>query len=381
MYTRHAVIVTVAALLVAAAGVTGLLAPALGAAGTAQASGGPAGGQAQVDAQAQANGTQGTATCDYAALYNQTIDSVVAVQTTSGQGSGFVYQTSDANASSYVVTNAHVVQGASEVTVDFARGESRIGTVVGRDAYADLAVVRVSDTPGYVGALSVAESPPDPGEKVAAIGNPLGFEETITHGIVSGVNRSMPTDQGFTIPDVIQTDAPINPGNSGGPLVTCDGTVVGVNTAGISGAQVENIGFAVSSTLIERVVPSLIQTGEFNHAFLGVSVAPITPQLAQANGLNTTQGVYIHQVYPDVPANGTLQGSSGFSVVDGPRVPVGGDVIVNIGGQTVDSGEDLSSFLVTEANPGETVSVTVIRDGQRQELEVTLGERPKPTTT
>ena len=360
-----------ALLLVVAGGAAGLLAPSI--------TGGDATG-AQSSA-AQVDGTQGSAACDYAALYNQTIDSVVSVQTSGGQGSGFIYQTSDANASSYVVTNAHVVRDASEVTINFARGESRRGTVVGRDMYADLAVVRVSDTPGYVDSLSVAESPPAQGVKVAALGNPLGFEETITHGIVSGVNRSMPTDFGFSIPNTIQTDAPINPGNSGGPLVACDGTVVGVNTAGISGAQVENIGFAVSSTLIERVVPSIIQTGEFNHAFLGVSAAPITPQLAAANNLDTTQGVYVHSVYEDVPANGTLQGTTGSAFVNGTRVPTGGDVIVSIAGQPISSGEDLSTFLVTEASPGETVPVTIIRDGERQQVNVTLAERPDPSST
>jgi S1-C subfamily serine protease len=368
MQARHAVVIATALLLVvgAGAGTTGVLAPSL----------------ANGSGATQVDGAQpGSAACDYTDLYEQTVGSVVAVRTTTGQGSGFVYRDFDANATSYVVTNAHVVRDASEVTVEFTRGESRRGTVVGRDTYSDLAVVRVDDTPGYAGALSVARSPPEPGAKVAAIGNPLGFGETITQGIVSGLNRTIPAQGGFSIPDVIQTDTAINPGNSGGPLLTCDGTVVGVNTAGIVAVQVENVGFAVSSTLINRVVPSLISTGEFDHAYLGVSVVPISPQIAAANDLNTTRGLYVNRVIEPGPAAGILRGTTGTATVDGVPVPTGGDVIVGIDGRPVASGEDLSSYLVAKASPGDTVPVAVIRDGERQQVNVTLGERPEPLMT
>jgi len=325
---------------------------------------------------AQSNHTQESAACDYRSLYDQMIDSVVAVKTDSGQGSGFVYQTSQNDSASYIVTNAHVVDSAESVIVGFTREESKLGSVVGTDRSTDLAVVRVNDTPDYVEPLSVAETPPEQGSKVVAIGNPFGLEETITHGIVSGLNRSMPTKNGFMIPDVVQTDAPINPGNSGGPLVRCDGTVVGVNSAGIAAERADNIGFAIAPNLVNRVVPELIESGEYNHSFLGVRTAPLTPRLIRANDLNTANGLYVHQVIEGGPASGVLQGSTDTVNRNGSRIPVGGDVIVSIDGRPVNSGEGIASYLLTETRPGDEVTLTIIRDGERQQVTVTLGERP-----
>lgn len=319
----------------------------------------------------------GSDACDYDSLYEQTIDSVVAVRTDSGQGSGFVYRTDEDDSASYVVTNAHVVGSAESVITEFTRGESEPGTVVGRDRSTDLAVVRVNETPGYVEALSVADAPSEEGSKVAAIGNPFGLEETITHGIVSGLNRSMPTKAGFTIPNVVQTDAPINPGNSGGPLVGCDGTVVGVNSAGIAAERADNIGFAISPNLVGRVVPELIDTGEYNHSYLGISSAPLTPGLIAANDLDVTSGLYVHSIVEGGPASDVLQGTTDSVTRNGSRIPVGGDVIVSIDGQSVNSGEDIASYLVTETRPGEEVTLTVIRDGEREQVTVVLGERPE----
>ncbi|SEW25498.1 S1C family serine protease [Halobacterium jilantaiense] len=318
------------------------------------------------------------ASCDYAALYDQTIDSVVGVRTSSGQGSGFVYQGASGDDASYVVTNAHVVGDANSVTIQFSNEASSTGEVVGTDAIADLAVVRVADVPSGVEALSVASSTPDPGEKVAAIGSPFGLDETITHGIVSGVNRSLPTGQNAAVPTVLQTDAPINPGNSGGPLVTCDGTVVGVNTAGLQASRADNIGFAIPSTLVERVVPALVENGSYDHSNLGVSVRPVTPQLASANDLDTMEGVYVHQARAGSPAADVLQGTTEITVVDESRVPVGGDVIVAIDDRQVNTTKDLGAYLFTETRPGDTVTLTVVRDGERQQVEVTLGEWPEP---
>ena len=326
---------------------------------------------------AQTDQTDESAECNFSSLYNQTIDSVVAVRTDSGQGSGFVYQIGENNSTSYIVTNAHVVGSAESILVGFAGEESKLGTVVGRDRSTDLAVIRVNETPGYVEALSVADAPPKHGNKVAAIGNPFGLEETFTHGIVSGLNRSMPTQLGFTIPNVVQTDAPINPGNSGGPLVRCDGTVVGVNSAGIAAERADNIGFAISPSLVNRVVPELIETGEYNHSFLGVSTAPLTPGLVAANDLNVTSGLYVHNVVEGGPASDILQGTTDTVTRNGSRIPVGGDVIVSIDNQSIRSGEDLASYLLTETRPGEEVTLTIIRDGERQKVNVTLGERPE----
>jgi len=315
--------------------------------------------------------------CDYASLYDQTNDAVVSVRTGSGQGSGFVYDQVGENGS-YVVTNAHVVGDAATVTLQFAGEETREVEVVGRDRLTDLAVVQVSDTPRYVQALPVADERPHHGTRVAALGNPFGLEETITHGIVSGLNRSMPTQFGFAVPDTIQTDAPISAGNSGGPLVTCEGTVVGVNSAGISSPRAENIGFAVSQAIVQEVVPDLIERGEYAHPYLGVRVAPVTPEVAPAYGLDEPRGLVVLTV-ADTPATDALQGATGQEVVSGQRIPVGGDVIVAINGSQIDSPEDLSSTLITQTEPGSTVPVTIVRDGERMTVEVPVTERPDPT--
>lgn len=327
----------------------------------------------------QSNQTNGSAGCNYSSLYTQTIDSVVAVKTDTGQGSGFVYGAAETTSASYIVTNAHVVGSAEAVVVGFARDDSALGTVVGRDRSTDLAVVRVNETPDYVEALPVADAPPRQGTKVAAIGHPFGLEETITHGIVSGLNRSMPTKTGFTIPNVVQTDAPINPGNSGGPLVRCDGTVVGVNSAGIAAERADNIGFAISPKTVNQVVPELIETGEYTHSYLGVRGVALTPGLIEANNLTVTSGLYVHNTVEGSPASGVLQGSTDTVVRNGSRIPVGGDVLLRIDGLSINSGEDLASYLLTETRPGDEVTLTIIRDGERRQVTVTLGERPGPS--
>ena len=323
------------------------------------------------DGDVQGAQQAGTATCDYAALYNQTIESVVQIQTAQGSGSGFIYDLVEANGTSYIVTNQHVVNQSARVGVQFARGETRTGTVVGATRPADLAVVRVTDTPDYVEALPVANATPRTGERVAAIGSPFGLETTITSGIVSGVNRTSPV--GFPLPNTIQTDAPINPGNSGGPLVACDtGAVVGVNQAG--GA--ENIGFAIGASIVEQIVPVLIQEGDFAYPFLGVQGVTLTQPLAEANDLNVTEGVYVVDTVQGAPAAEALRGATESTIVNGQRIPVGGDVIVAIGNQSVGSREDLLSYLFTETRPGESVQLTIVRDGERQTVTVTLTERP-----
>ncbi len=354
--------------------VGGFVAPALGA--TAGPVGGTGGGS--TGATAQVAQQQASGACNYTQLYDRTIDSVVSVQRGGGQGSGFVYGANESGAGSYVVTNAHVVGDAPNVTIQFTRGESRTGTVVGTDVSSDLAVVRVTETPDYVEGLPVSSEQPRHGQRVAALGSPFGLEETITHGIISGLNRSMPTDRGYTIPNVVQTDAPISSGNSGGPLVTCDGEVVGVNSAGIAAQTAENIGFAISPTTVQRVVPSLIETGEFATPTLGVSATSVTPAVAQANDLNVSQGVIVATVDEGAPAAEVLQGSDRLARVDGQLVPVGGDVIVAVEGQPIATTEDLASVLLTETRPGEQVNLTVVRDGQRTNVTTTVTERPEP---
>ncbi|WP_225334620.1 S1C family serine protease [Halomicrobium urmianum] len=352
---------SIAIALVAVVALSGAAAPALGS--TA----------AQANAQQQAS----PGSCDYVSLYDETIGSVVSIQTDAGIGSGYVYETGG-NGSAIVVTNAHVVGESDEVTVQFTRGESVTGTVVGSDTGTDLAAVRINESPEYAQALPTAASQPSHGTPVAALGNPFGLEGTITQGIVSGLNRSLPTRQGPPIPDTVQTDAAISSGNSGGPLVNCQGEVVGVNTAGIAAPGAENIGFAISSEIVQRVVPNLVESGEFDQPYLGIGVAQVTPAVAEANDLNRTTGVYVASVDEGGPSAGALQGAAELAVVDGQRVPVGGDVIVGVAGQEVRGIEDLSSILLTETEPGENVSITVVRDGQRTNVTVTAGERPDP---
>jgi S1-C subfamily serine protease len=323
--------------------------------------------------------TDATDTNTYERLYRETIPSVVSVYVTPGgdqrdergrhgAGSGFVYDRT------HVVTNQHVVGDAAEVDLRFSERDWRRGRVVGTDAHTDLAVVAVEDLPAYATPLELVAEVPAPGSRVAALGNPLGLDGSISSGIVSGSSRSMPTGNGFAIPDTVQTDAPINPGNSGGPLVTLDGRVVGVNRARAG----DNIGFTVSADVVRRVVPELIEAGEVRHSYLRIRTLDVSPTVAEANGLEETGGVLVVDVSLG-PASGALVGCDRVSVVRGREVPTGGDVIVAIGGEPVDSHEALMRHLLLETAPGEEVTVDLLRDGERLTERVTLAERPAPS--
>lgn len=310
--------------------------------------------------------TEGNA---YTNLYNEVIDSVVSVHVgRAGQGSGFVY---DFNG--HIVTNQHVVRDAEEVEVRFSNGDWRTGDVIGTDIYTDLAVIEVDDIPDYAEPLPLVDGQTPQGTPVAALGNPLGLEGSITRGIVSGVNRSMRTESNFTIPDTVQTDAGIDRGNSGGPLVTLDGEVVGVNRA----RQGTSIGFAVSSALVERVVPDLIHRGEVEHPYMGVSTIDVSPRVAEANGIEEPRGVMVVRTPEGDPSDGVFVESE-ERMVNGRPMQVGGDVIVGVDGKSIESHEALSRYLMLHTEPGETIDVTVIRDGERRTVQVTLGTRPDP---
>ena len=317
-----------------------------------------------------------THTHAYERLYRETIPSVVSVYVTPeadgergrhGAGSGFVYDRA------HVVTNQHVVGDAAEVDLRFSERDWRRGRIVGTDAYTDLAVVTVEDLPEYATPLELVATPPSPGTPVAALGNPMGLDGSISAGIVSGASRSMPTGNGFDIPDTVQTDAPINPGNSGGPLVTLDGRVVGVNRARAG----ENIGFAVSAEVVRRIVPELVETGEVRHSYLRIRTLDVSPTVAEANGLAETRGVLVVDVSLG-PASGALLGCDDARIVRGREVPTGGDVIVAIDGEPVDSHEALMRHLLLETTPGGEVTVDLLRGGQRLTERVTLAERPAP---
>ena len=277
------------------------------------------------------------------------------------QGSGFVYDDQG-----HVITNEHVVDGAGEITIRFLDGTTRSAQLVGSDPSTDLAVVKVDAPASFLEPLRLADSSDvEVGDDVVAMGSPFGLEGTITSGIVSALHRQMTAPNRFSINDTIQTDAAINHGNSGGPLLDDRGLVIGVN------AQIESesggsdgVGFAIPSNTVRSVVTQIVETGEVEHAYLGVVMVDV------ANGVAVTG------VRDGSPAEDAgLRPSDGERVEDGQRVPTGGDVIVEFEGEAVDSTAELQSA-VEARRPGDTVELTVLRGGDSRTVEITLGERP-----
>ena len=303
----------------------------------------------------------------YASVYERTIDSVAFVGDESGGGSGFVHD-------GVVVTNQHVVRDAAEVGVRFEDGEWREAGVTATDVYGDLAVLS-TDIPDYAQPLSFVESVPPVGTEVLALGSPLGLDSSVSAGIISGRNRSLPNEQtGFSIPNTVQTDAGLDPGNSGGPVITMDGEVAGVAVAGAG----TSVGFAVSPLLARRVIPELVETGGYEHPFLGIQLLEVTPTIADVNGLDEPRGVLVVAVADDAPAGTELRGATGETVVDGRPVPTGGDVIIELAGNRIDSDADLGTTLALELSPGDRTPAVVVRDGERREITVGIGARPEP---
>lgn len=284
-----------------------------------------------------------------------------------GQGSGAVI------GDRHLVTNQHVVADAADVSVVYEGGEYATAAVRGTDPYSDLAVLEV-DHPGEPPALSFADTDPAVGTEAIAVGSPFGVGESVSSGVVSGVDRSLPGPGEFTIPDAIQTDAAANPGNSGGPLVAVDGTPLGV----VNSAAGNDLTFAISGALMAQVIPALIEDGSYEHSLVGIALLEVTPAVAEANGLETVRGVYVVRVLEDGPSAGILEGSTGETAALGRRVPTGGDVILALDGTRIRDPGALGSYLALETDPGDTVTVTVVRDGGRQDVEVTLGTRPPP---
>lgn len=318
--------------------------------------------------------TQGADENRYEQVYEQVSPSVVRIRTyvdgPHGQGSGYLYD------GDHVLTNAHVVGDADDIRLQYGDGTWEEVDVVGTDPYSDLAVVEagretVSDP------LPLVEQLPDIGTEVLVVGSPLGLEGSASQGIISGRNRSIPGPNNFSIADAIQTDAALNPGNSGGPIVTLDGEVVAVATAGIPGT--DNLGFGVSAPLIRRVAPALIEDGSYEHSYMGVGILEVEPLLAEANGLDEARGVYIASVVEGGPSDGVLRGSDGQRTVDGTSVPTGGDVVVGFNGTEIRTQGELSRFLALETSPGDVIDVEVIRDGEPRTVELELGSRPAPT--
>ncbi len=301
-----------------------------------------------------------------------------------GLGSGFVWDNQG-----HIVTNNHVVQGAAGLLVTFSNGQTVPAQVVGTDPGSDLAVIQVNTANAPVlNPVPVANSSNlNVGQIAIAIGNPFGLAGTMTQGIISAVGRSLPASEtsltGYIIPDIIQTDAAINPGNSGGPLLNADGQLIGVNTA-IAGSTNANagVGFAIPSNIVKQVVPSLIQTGNYQHPYFGIEGGTLSSQMAQAMGLNPQQqGVLVVSVAPGSPAaNAGLQGGNQTANIQGQQVQIGGDVITAINGQSVNSMDQLIAYLSNNTKVGDQVTLSILRNGQQQQVQLTVGSRPAGQT-
>jgi S1-C subfamily serine protease len=292
----------------------------------------------------------------------------------SALGSGFVYDNKGR-----IITNNHVVGDAKIVDITLVDGNRYTANVIGTDIFSDIAVIEIVENftqspplnPLIIGNSSELEV----GEQVIAIGNPFGLAGTMTTGIISQTGRLLPDPQtGFSIPNAIQTDAIINPGNSGGPLLNMNGQVIGINTAGLFGS---GIGFAIPSNAITRIVPALIEKGNYTHPWLGLTAATLTSDLAESvEGLETNfKGVLVDSIVKDGPADKV--GVNG-SITDQYGEKNGGDIITAIDGRIINQNEDLISYIAENKKVGDKITLTIYRNGQFLDLEMTLQERPSP---
>ena len=339
----------------------------------------------------------------YTRVYNEVLPSVVVVHVADngrkvGQGSGFAIDPQT------IVTNHHVVDPGATVTVRLADGEWADASIVGSDRHSDLAVLDVGSAVSVSETLSFVTEPTPVGAEVVAIGAPFGLSESLSRGIVSARGRSVQGLSRFSIPAAIQTDTEVNSGSSGGPLVDLAGDVAGV----VFASQGGNVGFAVSAALATRVIPELRETGSYDHAYLGVTILTVEPQIADANGLDRPRGVLVVETTDGGPSDGVLQPSitdsgdadsdAADSDTDDPpangseptpdeptpdqpqsgaaAIPTGGDVILAIGGSEIDNTDELSRVLALETRPGQTVPIRVLRDGEEIVVDVTLGTLP-----
>lgn len=294
-------------------------------------------------------------------------------------GSGFVY---DDNG--HIITNHHVVSGGggNRLDVTFPDGIVYSASLIGSDPSADIAVLYVEEvSKEKLLPLSFADSSKvRVGERVAAIGNPFGLSGSLSTGIVSGVGRQIPAqeEEGFTIPDIIQTDAPINPGNSGGPLLNMRGEVIGINSAIYSTTgQFAGVGFAIPSNTIAQVVPSLITTGSYQHPWLGVAGRDMTPGIADRLDLDEPRGFLVMDVVAGSPAEKAgIQRGNEDTVINGIPMKLGGDVIIAVDDNTVRKIDDILAYVEMEKSVGDDLKLTILREGQTMEVIATLAARP-----
>jgi S1-C subfamily serine protease len=302
----------------------------------------------------------------------------------SGLGSGFVW-----DEMGHIITNNHVVENATSIVVQFSDGREYPTSLIGADADSDLAVLKIDAPTSELTPLSVVDSSTvKAGDLAIAIGNPYGLAGTMTVGIVSAIGRSLSVNNGtmtgnYTIPDIIQTDAAINPGNSGGVLLNANGQVIGVTTA-IQSSNGSNagIGFVVPSYIVLRVVPQLIENGVYQHSWIGLSGTTLQADIAEAMDLDREQrGVLIASITPDSPADAAgLRGSDKQFEYLGSQVLIGGDIITAMENEPTPNFEALVSYLARATEPGQKVELTILRDGNTQTVDVTLGVRPGKTT-
>jgi S1-C subfamily serine protease len=282
------------------------------------------------------------------------------------QGSGFV---TSVNGQQVIVTNYHVVEAASNITVTFADGDSYSAELVGSDEQADLAVLEIDSMPSGIPSLTlVSSSTLDVGDPVVAVGSPYGLSGTLTAGIISSLGRTITVEDDTTIADMIQTSTAINPGNSGGPLINYAGEVVGITTAAVSDSQ--GLGFATPSDTLIREIVSLINTGTYDkHPSLNAEGVDMNYQIAQAMNVDVTYGWLVERVYTQ---NG-LEGGDTQATILGSQTIIGGDIIIGIGNTTITNVDSLLSYLEKYTLPGQSVAFTVIRDGQTQTVNVEIG--------
>lgn len=322
-------------------------------------------------------------------IYEKSNPGVVAIQVLtesgSGLGSGFVL-----DKEGHIITNYHVVEGETELEVDFATGFKTRGELVGIDTDSDLAIIKVDAPAEELHPLPLGDSSEiKVGQTVVAIGSPFRFNGTMTTGIVSSLGRTLeslrqaPGGSNFSAGDIIQTDAAINPGNSGGPLLNLDGEVIGVNRAirtfnFTSDAEPLNsgIGFAIAINIVKRVAPSLISEGKYDYPYLGISsLSDLSLLQQEALQLPQSSGAYVTTVTPESPAD--RAGVRGGTVpTDFPTLFSGGDLIIAIDGDPIQTFNDLLSYLIHNKNPGDTIIMTILRDNQEIEVELTLDKRP-----
>jgi S1-C subfamily serine protease len=315
-------------------------------------------------------------------IYRRASSGVVQVTTSGarggGLGSGFVI-----DQQGHIVTNFHVIDGADAIEVSFSNKDTLDARLVGSDPSTDLALLEVDAGAGALTPLVLADSDRvQVGDPVVAIGNPFGLERTVTAGIVSALQRAVSAPNGYTIDQVIQTDAPINPGNSGGPLLDGRGQVIGVNsqieTAGGSSGNV-GIGFAVPSNTVKTVVGQLLEDGSVDRSYLGVTLAEANEGLVADLGL-AQPGVLVQSVQPGSPAAAAgLRGGSEPKVVSGESYVLGGDLIVAVDGVSVSTIAGIRAELM-KRDPGETVTLDVVRDGVTKTIRVELGRQPESLT-